>query len=209
MTEASRQALSILRSLDHFDWYLIPFLVLILYVYIVEVQRRDWDAVLVGLIFFAAEFCWEMFNALVLHFSQRSALWTAPGDTAFLIFVGLNIEIAGMFALAGVVLVKSLPDDRRQKVLGLPNRLIIPAAWGLFCVFIEVLLNRWGALVWEYSFWSWPHIYLIVLVYVSPFILMAWVYDHVSTTAKAKWLGFWILIDVLAWMIFVVWLKWI
>lgn len=45
-----------------------------------------------------------MFNALVLHWSNRAAMWTTPVDTAYLILVGLTIEISAMFAVfAGVL----------------------------------------------------------------------------------------------------------
>ena len=209
MTDASIQALNILRSPDHLQWYLIPSLAFVLYVYFVEVEKRNWNAVLTGLLFYAAEFGWEMLNALVLHFTQRSAVWTTPGETAYLILVGLNIEISMMFAVAGLIVVKSLPGDRAKKLLGLPNRLVVPMAWGLFCAFVEVLLNRGGLLVWEYPWWNWPNAYLVFVGYTTPFLMITWAHDRFEIKAKIVLLGIWAAVDVVMWVVFVNILGWI
>lgn len=209
MTEASIQALSILRSPDNLRWYLIPCLAFVLYVYFVEVEKRNWSVVLTGLLFYAAELGWEMLNALVLHFTQRSAVWTTPGDTAYLILVGLNIEISMMFAVAGVIVAKSLPGDRAKKLLGLPNRLVVPVAWGLFCAFVEVLLNRGGLLVWEYPWWNWPNVYAVLVGYTAPFLMITWAHDRLSIRAKGWAFAIWAAADVVAWIVFVNILRWI
>ena len=209
LTEASLQALSILRSPDHFQWYLVPFLAFVLYVYMSEVQLGRWRIVFTGLLFAAAEFCWEILNALVLHFSGYAAVWSAPADSAFLILVGLNIEIYMMFVMAGVIVLKSLPQDRDLKICGFSNRLFIPLAWGLFCVFVEVLLNQWGALIWDYRWWCWPHIYLILIGYTAPFLAITWVYDRFSMRSIRIALAVFLSIDVIGWLVFVVGLKWI
>jgi hypothetical protein len=41
MTEAIAQALSVLRMTDNLQWYVVPLLVLILYVYISEIERKN------------------------------------------------------------------------------------------------------------------------------------------------------------------------
>lgn len=209
MTEASQRALQLLRSPDHFQWYLVPLLACILYVYAVEVQRKNWHLILSGLILSAAEFTWEILNALVLHFTRYSAVWTTPGESAYLILVGLTIEIWMMFFVAGVIVLKSLPEKRDQRVLGLPNRLLIPVAWGVFCSFVEVLLNRWGVLVWAYPWWNWPNISLVVLGYSLPFLLITWVYDRTSLTVKGCILVSFMVSNTILWVIFACMLSWI
>ncbi len=49
MTESARQALSILRDGSQFQWYVIPIFVLVVYVYAVEIERRNWNLVFCGL----------------------------------------------------------------------------------------------------------------------------------------------------------------
>jgi hypothetical protein len=48
----------------------------------VEAERKNWDIFLAGFAFMGVELAWEMFNALVLHWSKRAAMWTAPSGTA-------------------------------------------------------------------------------------------------------------------------------
>jgi hypothetical protein len=178
MTEASQQALKILRDASLLQWYVLPLFALVVYVYAVEVERRNWSAVFAGLAFYGMDLFNEIWNALVLHFTDRSAVWTTPGATAYLIFVGLNIEISFMFAVAGVAFTKMLPADKSLRILGIPNRWFFAVANSIFCVFVEVLLNRAGVLVWEYPWWNFPNVGLIVLLGYLPFMAMSfWVYD--------------------------------
>ena len=72
----------------------MPILAFLAYVYVVEAERRNWDIFLAGIAFFGFELAWEMLKALILHWTGTSALWTAPGGTAYLVFAGLTIEIA-------------------------------------------------------------------------------------------------------------------
>jgi len=183
-TEASTQALENLRSAGNFQWYLVPLLAFIVYVYVVEAERGEWNVFLTGLAFFGGEFAWEMFNALVLHWSGRSAMWTTPGDTAYLVLVGLTIEISAMFAVAGVILAKALPEERSARVLGVPNRLFVPFAFAVGCVLVEAILNAWGVLVWEYAWWRWPNLWLVVAAYTIGFYLATVFYDLRSMKVK-------------------------
>jgi hypothetical protein len=209
MTDASIQALSVLRNPGHFEWYLVPLLAFVLYVYVVEIERKNWNGILIGLLFYAGEFLWEMINGLVLYFTQRSAIWTTPADSAYVILVGLNIEISMMFFVAGLIVVKTLPADRNLKIQGLPNRILIPVFWGIFCTLVEVTLNRMNVLIWEYSWWRWPNIYIIIINYTAPFLLITWAYDRLSLRFKVRALGIFILVDIIMWVVFSTILKWI
>src|SRR5262245_2803242 len=92
MTPESVRALAELRSGGHFQWYVVNHLAFVSYVYASLVRKGEWDKVVLCIGFWAVEFLWEMFNALVLHFTGRAALWTIAGDSVFLIYVGLNLE---------------------------------------------------------------------------------------------------------------------
>jgi hypothetical protein len=209
MTPESLQTLGALRNLGYFKWYLVPLLAFVIYVYAVEIEKRNWNGILIGLLFSAGEFCWEMINGLVLYFTQYSAIWTTPADSAYIILAGLNIEIFLMFFIAGVIVTKTLPADRGMKILGLPNRILIPVLWGIFCTLVEVTLNRMNVLIWEYSWWRWPHIYIIIVNYTAPFLLIAWAYDRLSLRFKVRALIVFVLVDVVAWVVFSTILRWI
>jgi len=85
-TEATQQALQGLRDLSSIQWYIIPLLGIILYIYVTEVkkakQNGNWNAIFAGLTLFGMVLFNETWNGWVLHFSQRSAVWTAPGPTS-------------------------------------------------------------------------------------------------------------------------------
>jgi hypothetical protein len=170
MTEASVRALSGLWDLTMIKWYVIPLLAIVFYIYVREIKeaRRsgNWDAVFAGLTLFGMDFFNETWNGWVLVLTGRSAFWTTPGDTALRTMVGWNIEIMFMFAISGIIFYHSLSDDPKEKILGLPNRWFWAIGYSVFCVFVEVILNLGGLLVWEYPFWnrSFAGIWLIFLV---------------------------------------------
>jgi hypothetical protein len=184
MTDASLQALSVLRSTDNMQWYVVPLLVSVVYIYFVEVEKKNWSPVLLGLAFWATEFIWEILNALLLHITDYSALWTTPGKSAFVIYAGLNIEISFFFAVYGLMVLKILPEDKNMKILGIPNRFFIPTVLGLAGMFVEVLLNKCNMLIWAYKFWNWPNVYIIAVAYVAPLLALVWLHDNLSLRAK-------------------------
>ena len=121
VTDFTEEALRILRDPDQFNWYVVTLLALVMYVYAVEIERRNWSVVLAGLAFWCVDWINEVVNALVLHFTDRAAIWTTTGDTAYQILIGLNIEISFLFLIAGVVFVKQLPPDPAMRILGVPE----------------------------------------------------------------------------------------
>lgn len=209
MTEAAQQSLQILRSTDTFQWYVVALLAGVVYAYATEVEKQHWHAVVAGLTFWINEFLYEIFNSLILHFTGYAPMWCTPGKTAYLITTGMNIEIASMFAVAGLVMIKLLSQDRNKKIFGLSNRFVIPTLLGLFCVAVEVILNRWGALVWEYWWWRWPNIYLLIIGYCAPFYLLTWFYDRFSLRGKTIVLAVWSSLAISGWLVFAVGLRWI
>ena len=190
LTESAQQALSILRDGSQYQWYVIPLFAFTVYVYAHEIERKNWSLVLAGLAFWGMDWFNEIWNSLVFHFSGTSPVWGAPGDTAYLILIGLNIEIMFMFAIAGGAFSKMLPEDKQMKFLGMPNRLAFAIFGSAFCVFIEVLLNQIGALTWEFSWWDTNTPWLIFLIGYLPFFLVAfWVFDMERLEQKLKVVG--------------------
>jgi hypothetical protein len=59
-----------------------------------------------------------------------------------------------MFSILGIIYYHSLLDRKEDKILGIPNRWAIGIGYAVFCVFVEVLLNIGGHLVWEYPWWE-------------------------------------------------------
>lgn len=210
MTEASKQALELLRSSENFQWHVIPLFVLVVYIYAVEIERRDWSTVLAGLAFWGMDWINEIVNGLILHFSQHSALWTVSRSSAYVIFVGLNIEICLMFAILGIVCVKMLPKDKDQKILGLPNRWFFGLGNSIAAVLVEIALNQADALVWEYWWWNVPCVPLIVILGYGTFMAVTfWVYDMERVADKVKVVSILAAINIVAISVFAGILGWI
>jgi len=190
MSESARLAQGILRDPAQFKWYVIPLLALIFYVYASETEKKNWSLVFAGLAYWGMDWINEIWNALVFKANGFAPVWGAPGNTAFLLLIGLNIEITFMFAISGIIWCKMLPTDKKKKILGIPNRWFFAIAGSIFCVIIEVLLNAAGALNWEYSWWSAKAPWLIFLIGYLPFFVMSfWVYDMKTIKSKLITVG--------------------
>ena len=209
-TPAAAQALRILRDGAQFEWYVIPLLAFVLYVYSAEMARQNWSVVFAGLAFWGMDWFNEIWNGLVFHFTGHAPVWGAPAKTAYLILIGLNIEICFMFAIAGVVMSKILPDDRAARILGLPNRWTIAIGGSIFCVVVELLLNAVGALTWDYAWWNVRAPWLIFLIGYLPFFLVAfWVHDMATRRQQATTVGAIVAFDAACLLIFGALLGWI
>jgi len=210
MTEAAQQAVSILRDGSQFQWYVIPIFAFVVYVYAVEIERRNWNLVLAGLAFWGMDWFNEIWNSLFFHVNGRAPVWGAPGDTAYLVLIGLNIEIMFMFAVAGIVFCKMLPADPKMKILGLPNRIFFALANSIFCVIVEIWLNTVNALTWDWPWWDAGSPWLIVVFgYLHFFLVSYLVFDMKTMRSKLLTVGTIWAIDLLAVLVFGVGLGWL
>jgi len=189
-TDAALEAANILRQGSQFQWYVIPLLALVVYVYAVEVEKQNWSAVLAGLAFWGMDWFNEIWNALVFHFSGYAPVWGAPAKTAYLILIGLNIEICFMFAISGLIFTKLLLRDAHARILGVPNRLFVAVNGSIFCVVVEIWLNSVGALTWDWAWWNVGAPWLIFLLGYLPFFIVAfWVYDMANVRKQITTVG--------------------
>jgi len=210
MTESAQQALAILRDVTQFKWYVIPLLALLFYIYTVEVEKKNWNLVLAGLAFWGMDWINEIWNAVAFHFNGYAPVWGAPAGTAFLILIGLNIEICFMFAISGIIWGKMLLPEKKAKILGLPNRWFFAIAGSIFCVVIEIILNKIGALTWEFPWWNARVPWLIFLIgYLHFFAMSFWVYDMKTIKSKLIAVGIIWAIVIVSLIVFIPILQWI
>jgi hypothetical protein len=190
MTDFAGQALEILRDGSQFQWYVIPLLAIVFYIYTHEVQQRNWNVVFAGLAFWGADWINEIINSIFFHLNGTAPFWGAPGATAYLILIGLNIEIMFQFSIAGIVWSKMLLPDKKTNILGLPNRWFVALAGSAFCVFVEVLLNAVDALTWDWSWWDANTPWLIFIFgYLWFFVMAFWVHDMDTIKKKLTTVG--------------------
>lgn len=210
MTESAKLALEHLRDPSTLQWYVIPLFALVVYVYANEIEKRNWNLVFAGLAFWGMDWFNEIWNSLVFHFSGHAPVWGAPGKSAFIILIGLNIEIMFMFAIAGLTFSKMLPVDKKMKILGIPNRVFFAVTGSIFCVFVEVLLNAANMLTWDYSWWSAKVPFLIILFgYLHFFLVAFWVFDMKKLRTKMITVGSIFAFDLFCILLFGVILGWI
>ena len=61
---------------------------LVVYIYAVEVERKNWNLFFAGLAFWGMDWFNEIWNGLVFHFNGYAPVWGAPGKNAYLILIG-------------------------------------------------------------------------------------------------------------------------
>lgn len=180
--EATSQALALLRNGQPFQWYVITLLALVVYVYFNEISKKNWKGVAAGLSLYMVHWFVEIANALVQHFSGH-ALWTVPTGTAFLLLIGVGVELSLMFSIAGLVFSKLLPADPKTRLLGVNNRLVFAIANAAFFSIFEIFLVKTPAFVWVYPWWGAFTVF--ISVYIPFFVVSMFCYDWKPRTQVA------------------------
>ncbi len=207
MSAYSQSALEILRNPQlTMKWYVVPLLLIVMYVYNKEVQAKNWNVVLGGAALWGMDLFNEIWNSIIFHASGFAPAWGTPavaGGTALLILIGYNIEISFMFAMMGIVVCVALPKDPKAKILGINNRVFFALLYTTLAVIIECFLNYSGLLTWEYSWWSRSCPYLIWLFGYLPFFTMAYVvHDMKKMKNKLITLGIIYGVDIVCLVVF-------
>ncbi len=203
--EATQQALSILRSGQPFQWYVITLLALVFYVYFNEMSNRNWKVIASGLSLYMVHWFVEIINALIQHLSGH-ALWTAPTGTAFLLLIGVGVELSLMFSIAGLIFAKILPPDPKMKILGINNRLFIALFNAAFFSIFEIFLVKTPAFVWVYPWWGALPVF--VTVYIPFFVVSMYCHDWKPAVQRAV-IGSLFGVNAAMLIVFGVFLKWI
>ncbi len=183
--KATTQALAILRSGENFQWYVIPLLAAVMYIYLNEISNQNWKGVAAGLALYMTHWFFEILNALIQHFSGH-ALWTVPTGTAFLLLVGVGVELSLMFSVAGLILSKLLPADPRAKLLGINNRLVFAVGNAAFFAIFEIFLAKTPAFVWVYPWWGAIPVFITVYI---PFFLAAFCCYDWKPAVQRRFIG--------------------
>lgn len=199
VTADSQEALAQLRDLSHLQWYVVPLLGIVLWIYSHEIERRRWDIIAAGLAFLFVDVFNELVNSAVFHATGTAPLWAVNGSTAYEILIGWSIEIVFIFSILGMQFVKCLPG-KEIRVFGVPNRWVAIVVSAVGSVAIEVVLNRAGLLEWHYGFWGtqWGIVSLVpivVLGYGTFYYAAAKVFDLASDRRRWQVVGTLVAVD--------------
>ena len=80
-SESAQRALAILRDGSQFQWYVITLFAVAVYVYTVEVEKRNWNVLFGGLAFWGMDWFNETWNGLVFHFTGYAPVRPAKRPT--------------------------------------------------------------------------------------------------------------------------------
>lgn len=203
--EATDQALSILRIGDNFQWYVIFILVLVLFIYFTEIGKENWKAIACGMMVYMIHWFVEIINALIQHFTGH-ALWTVPTGTAFLILIGVGIELSLMFSIAGLAMSRILPEDSSEKIGPIPKKLLIGLANAGLASIIEIFLVMTPTFVWVYEWWGALTVFIII--YVPFFVGGAYAY-YWEPKKQQIVIGGLAIVNIIMLLLFVAILGWI
>ena len=201
--EATAAALALLRNGSPFQWYVITLLALVIYIYVNEISNKNWNSIAAGSAYGAL--VRRDRQRLVQHFSGH-ALWTVPTGTAFLLLIGVGVELSLMFSVAGLIFSKLLPDDPKKKYLGINNRMLFAIGNAAFFSIFEIFLVKTPAFVWVHPWWG--ALTVFITVYIPFFAVSFYCYDWPRSTQK-KVIGGLFAINALSLIIFAGILGWI
>ncbi len=203
--ELTNQALQLLRNGEPFQWHFITLLSLVVYVYMNEYSKKNWNGIAAGLSLYMVHWFYEISNSLIQHFSGH-ALWTVPTGTSYLLLIGVCWEISMMFAISGIIVSKMLPEDPDTKIMGINVRLFLAIGTAALYSLVEIFLASTPAFHWVYNWWgSFP---VFVTVYI-PFFMAA-TYSYYWTGRKQlMFIGGLFSLNAIMLIIFAGILKWI
>jgi hypothetical protein len=158
-----------------------------------------------GLALYSVHWFYEILNALIQHFSGH-ALWTVPTGTAFLLLIGVGVELSFMFAVAGLVLSKLLPADPKLKILGIPNRLLFALGNAAFFAIFEIFLAKTPAFAWVYPWWGALPVF--IFVYIPFFLAAFYAYDW-KPQRQVQFISVFFVLDAAMLVLFAGVLNWI
>ncbi|HOO72923.1 MAG TPA: hypothetical protein PK926_14295 [Spirochaetota bacterium] len=176
----SEQNFAILRDYGQFKWYVIPLLLVVINLFADEMRRGNWSGIMAACALFLMDAFNETWNGLFYTATGGySAVWMCSYPTAYQPLIGWNIEIIFMFLMMGIASTKLLPKDKEAMIFGkINNRHFFAFIMAWMCVFVEIVLNLCGALVWNYWWWRPSFPWLIFIIGYLPFFEIAFlVYD--------------------------------
>jgi len=203
--ELTQKAMNILRNPEVFEWYLIPMLAFVIYIYFNEISKKNWKGVAAGLSLYSVHWFCEIINALIQRFSGH-ALWTVPAGTGYLLLVGVGAEISMMFSVSGLILSKVLPEDRGLKIAGINNRVLFVVGNAAFFSIFELFLVTTPTFHWVYSWWGAFPVFITVYI---PFFAAAVVAYDAKPKSQIIWISSVALVDAIMMALFAGCLHWI
>lgn len=202
--EVMKQVNSIsVRSTENFNWTFIFILAVVFYVYWTEIKNKNYQAVYAGLALYGVHWLYEIVNAVIGRVFGYPLWSVSNASTTFILLIGVCWELSMMFALAGIISFKMLPDDRSKRYFtkggkkGLSCKLVgaveMAVLFALFESFLAGTSN--GSFLWVYKWWGVLPVF--ITTYVPFFLASNYVPDMEPKKRRRFLIGLWGLVAVL------------
>ncbi len=174
------------RSVDNFNWTFIALLAVVVYVYATEYKNKNYKGIVAGLSLYMVHWFYEIMNAVIAGASGY-ALWTvSPESTSFILLIGVSWELSMMFAIAGIATYKLLPDDPKQKIFGINNRVLFAVGNAAMFSAIEIFLASTPAFLWVYPWWGAIPVFFTTYI---PFFLAGFLIPETKPKTQKMFIG--------------------
>lgn len=187
----------VVRSTENFNWTFIFILAVVFYVYWTEIHKKNYRAVYAGLALYGVHWLYEIVNAIICKI-WGYPLWTVSNQsTTFILLIGVCWELSMMFALAGIISFKMLPEDTSKRYFtkngkkGISCKLVgaleMAALFGLFESFLAGTSNN--SFIWVYKWWGVLPVF--ITTYIPFFLASNYVPDMKPAARKRFLIGLW------------------
>lgn len=167
------------RSTDNFNWTFITLLAFVAIIYVFAIKQKRYNAVFAALALYSVHWFYEIMNAVICY-ATGYALWTVSAEsTSYILLIGVSWELSMMFSVAGFTCL-ILPEDKKKKILGIPNRIAFAIGAAAMFSVIEIFLAGTPAFIWVYEWWG--AIPVFVTTYIPFFLACYLTYDAKRST---------------------------
>jgi hypothetical protein len=172
---AAASANANIRNTNNFNWTFIFIFTVVVYIYFTEIKNKNYKGIAAALALYGVHWLYEIVNAIIQS-TTGFALWTVSAEsTSFMLLIGVSWELSMMFAVAGLVMSKLLPEDKNIKILGINNRIFFAIMNAAFFSVFEIFLAGTPAFIWTYPWWGTIPVFITTYI---PFFLAAFlIYD--------------------------------
>ena len=155
----------VVRSTENFNWTFIFILAVVFYVYWTEYKNKDYKAIVAGFSLYGVHWLYEICNAIIAHIWGYPLWSVSNASTTFILLIGVCWELSMMFALAGIISYKMLPEDpsNKRKLVGAFSMALL---FALFESFLAGTSNH--SFIWVYKWWGVLPVFITTYV---PFFL--------------------------------------
>ena len=169
----------IVRDTSNFNWTFIFILAVVFYVYWSEIHKKHYEVVFAGLALYGVHWLYEIANAIIAKASGYPLWAVSNKSTTFILLIGVCWELSMMFALAGIISFKMMPQDRTKRYFtfggkwkGVSCKLVVALEMALLFALFESFLAGTSnhSFIWVYKWWGVIPVFFTTYI---PFFLAA------------------------------------